>query len=303
MGKRTGYSDFEQFAYDIEGWDVDFKQLSTDPFLSYLQQTESNDLFITSAWFATKLEQRGSAPVDKWTFALLDTGSPEIVWRGQLLSNHIAIYAPDSEIDAYSPPGFNVLTISISSEEVDQWLQLYQHDKPKVLYASGEVLPVDEYTLQKIRTAARQILFATEPSLQREHEETLISQLLNTLLGAGQGLIKISRADHYRKFKNIVGYIDANLGNNILLSDLCRIGEMSPRTVQRLFRYFIDDTPKKYIRTRRLNNVRKELNEKPDTDRYIADIANRWGFWHMGQFASDYYKLFGELPNETLKKN
>ena len=35
----------------------------------------------------------------------------------------------------------------------------------------------------------------------------------------------------------------------------------------------------------------------------IRDIANRYGFWHMGQFAADYKKLFGELPSKTLKQN
>lgn len=33
-----------------------------------------------------------------------------------------------------------------------------------------------------------------------------------------------------------------------------------------------------------------------------ADVANNWGFWHMGRFAADYRKFFGELPSETLQK-
>ena len=32
----------------------------------------------------------------------------------------------------------------------------------------------------------------------------------------------------------------------------------------------------------------------------VADAANEWGFWHMGQFAKDYRRMFGELPSETL---
>jgi len=35
----------------------------------------------------------------------------------------------------------------------------------------------------------------------------------------------------------------------------------------------------------------------------VADVANRHGFWHMGQFAKDYRKTFGELPSETLKRS
>jgi len=30
-------------------------------------------------------------------------------------------------------------------------------------------------------------------------------------------------------------------------------------------------------------------------------VANAWGFWHMGQFARDYRRLFGELPSDTLR--
>ncbi|MCK5375915.1 MAG: helix-turn-helix domain-containing protein, partial [Acidobacteria bacterium] len=33
----------------------------------------------------------------------------------------------------------------------------------------------------------------------------------------------------------------------------------------------------------------------------VTDVANNWGFWHMGQFAADYRKMFGELPSQTLQ--
>jgi AraC family ethanolamine operon transcriptional activator len=34
----------------------------------------------------------------------------------------------------------------------------------------------------------------------------------------------------------------------------------------------------------------------------VVDVANRWGFWHMGQLAADYRRQFGELPSETLRR-
>ena len=34
----------------------------------------------------------------------------------------------------------------------------------------------------------------------------------------------------------------------------------------------------------------------------IIDAASRWGFWHMGQFAADYRRKFGELPSETRNR-
>ena len=32
----------------------------------------------------------------------------------------------------------------------------------------------------------------------------------------------------------------------------------------------------------------------------VTDIANNWGFWHLGDFARNYRREFDELPSETL---
>jgi AraC-like DNA-binding protein len=38
------------------------------------------------------------------------------------------------------------------------------------------------------------------------------------------------------------------------------------------------------------------------SERNISSIAMGWGFTHLGRFSSDYKKLFGETPSETLKR-
>jgi AraC family ethanolamine operon transcriptional activator len=85
----------------------------------------------------------------------------------------------------------------------------------------------------------------------------------------------------------------------LTVSDLCkRIGTSAP-TLYRAFQEQFGVSPKQYIQIRRLCGARQQLFEKT-TEESIADIANNWGFWHMGQFAADYRQHFGELPSETL---
>ena len=75
----------------------------------------------------------------------------------------------------------------------------------------------------------------------------------------------------------------------------------SERTLEYVFQERLGLSPKKYIRTYRLNRARRELTNPTHPGRKISDVANAWGFWHMGQFAGDYKALFGELPSETLR--
>jgi AraC family ethanolamine operon transcriptional activator len=35
----------------------------------------------------------------------------------------------------------------------------------------------------------------------------------------------------------------------------------------------------------------------------IIELAGIHGFWHMGQFAADYRRIYGELPSATLDRN
>jgi AraC family ethanolamine operon transcriptional activator len=47
--------------------------------------------------------------------------------------------------------------------------------------------------------------------------------------------------------------------------------------------------------------ARRDLRRAP-ADAKVADIANLWGYWHLGKFAADYRDQFRELPSQTLRR-
>ena len=62
-------------------------------------------------------------------------------------------------------------------------------------------------------------------------------------------------------------------------------------------------TPKSYLAGQRLFGVHRELWRSAPSKALVSNVAENWGYWHMGQFAADYRKLFGELPSSTLKRS
>jgi AraC family transcriptional regulator, ethanolamine operon transcriptional activator len=95
-------------------------------------------------------------------------------------------------------------------------------------------------------------------------------------------------------------YMIEHAADAVTIRDICRKAGVCERMLEYTFREHYGVTPKAYLQAFRLNGVRRELHAAAPADMKVADAANRWGFWHMGQFAADYRKLFGEKPSETL---
>ena len=97
-------------------------------------------------------------------------------------------------------------------------------------------------------------------------------------------------------------YINANLTNPIMLSDVCNHANVNARTLQRLFKHNLGFSPTQYILIRRLNTVRRELMESNAELGRVTTIALNHGFNHLGHFAVQYRKFFGETPRQTLHR-
>jgi len=138
--------------------------------------------------------------------------------------------------------------------------------------------------------------------MQEEIESELPRRLLNALCSAEPNKQFSRPLKKQRALRKAVDYIRTHSNSHITINTLCQETQVSARTLQHAFLEHFGLSPKAYLQVQRLNDAHKELFTSSPLDVRIADAAHRQGFWHMGQFASDYKRLFGELPSETLRK-
>ena len=96
-------------------------------------------------------------------------------------------------------------------------------------------------------------------------------------------------------------YMEANARENITIADLTRVTGVSGRALYEGFRRFKGSSPKACLRAIRMQAIRKELLAGAEDDD-VTRLAARWGFTHLGRFASNYQKIFGEKPSQTLRR-
>ncbi|WP_261546217.1 helix-turn-helix domain-containing protein [Burkholderia multivorans] len=87
----------------------------------------------------------------------------------------------------------------------------------------------------------------------------------------------------------------------VTVLELCRALRCSRRTLQTSFQRVADVTPVAYLRTIRLNAVRRLLRTTSAQQLGVGEAAASWGFTHLGYFAREYRDLFGELPSQTQR--
>ncbi|MET3998478.1 AraC family transcriptional regulator [Marinobacterium sp. MBR-109] len=104
-----------------------------------------------------------------------------------------------------------------------------------------------------------------------------------------------------RSFSHLLAYVEANIRDDLSVEELAQVGNVSVRTVYNLFAKYFNVTPKLFIKQSKLKSLREELVSGKAV-RNVTEVALDYGFTHLGRFSSDYRKMFGELPSETLRR-
>ncbi len=104
-----------------------------------------------------------------------------------------------------------------------------------------------------------------------------------------------------RDVRRAIGYIDANLEQPIRLEDLVAVSGAPGRSLNAHFREATGLSPMAYLRRERLRAARRALEIGQETS--VTAVALRFGFGHVGRFASDYRAAYGEAPSETLLRS
>lgn len=96
-------------------------------------------------------------------------------------------------------------------------------------------------------------------------------------------------------------FIHDHAREDLTLEDIERAAGVSRYKLFDSFKEHIGQAPMAYLKKFRLEAVRRDILADR-SERNVSCIAMGWGFTHLGRFSSDYKRVFGEAPSQTLKR-
>jgi AraC-like DNA-binding protein len=139
----------------------------------------------------------------------------------------------------------------------------------------------------------------------RAAEQSLLAHIVSALHDSALGRARDLRRAHglTGAARRAVEFIEAHLQDDIGLRDIVASSGASLRSLYRSFERAHGTSPMAYLRQRRLQEAHTELlSADPGTVR-VTDVALRWGFAHLSDFALRYRESYGCLPSETLRRH
>lgn len=302
------FDDVDEFSETSREWDLEIRQLDKGKFEGALRQISCGPVLISHISFNRRIELRASAQAGTRVFGI-HLSQPVRWCRMRSSEGDIQSHAGGVEVEAITSPGHGTYAVAVAEEFFYKICE--QVGTPKLGERLGEmeVFSCQPQQLRKLYWAlykisncvAESIGQADCPQARRDPPLEFLHDLCSVMDHARSSNIHPSSARRTKAVKRAVDYIASYADAPPTIQDLCRAAGVSERTLHYAFLEEFGTTPKAYTKTYRLNGARQALRRTDPSFGKVTDIANDWGFWHLGQFAADYQRMFGELPSQTIQ--
>ena len=295
----THFKHIEHFLDRVQHWDLDFKLLGIGGFEGSVKQLASQNVLLAYARFHRGLDQTGATPPGFRTYVILGHTCSGFRWRGhQITQNDLLIFPDSNELHSASHMDFEVFTVSIHLDYIEQ---LSDDFGLSTIPNKLEVLHMDAHTADELRSLAAIIV----QSSGGEAAQVLAYKLTEKIVIAAaetrpEKMTTLRKRD--MAVDKVVEFVRSTPNPTSELAQLCRIANVSERTLQYAFKERYGIAPYTFVKRWNLNTARRQILLDSPGDTTINKICMDLNFMHQGQFAADYRKLFAELPSETLNR-
>jgi AraC family transcriptional regulator, ethanolamine operon transcriptional activator len=306
---RTSSSDIDEQAASLREWNQVYEQITPGRFIGGLHEMcfPRVQLFretTNQAVHECGTPWRGSRAIG---VPLRMEGTA--LFRGESVTEGAMVtLGPDDELDFYTPRSFEILGLVVDADALDTHSRQVEHrDLPAAFAGKGVLVPgsqrLDEF--RRLLLSVLQSLDVNPNALQfrqtqRLLEQTIFAALVAVVADDGESS-KPPCAGRQHVVDAAHAFMRSHIAEPITVADLCVALGVSRRTLQYSFHEVLGINPVRFLRAMRLNGVRRDLKASTRPAESVQDIAARWGFWHLGHFVTDYKRMFGELPSDTLR--
>lgn len=307
--RRTFHDADEQAACVAALYPQRYEQSGPGCFFGEMTRIDLGGIIVVRECVNRRLFQSGA--MRNLSIGWLERSDGRFRVNGQDLGPHRALlYGKGSDFEMLCGPseliGISVVPELLAEEERD----FIPACAAKLAGGVREVPPALEATLRRAATDALTLLYKPE---ETGDCAALRAFLRNALLRVVLPIALLPRVDepsvrrrartHERVVLAATREIAANLTQPLSIDELSHRVGVSRRNLFYAFETMLDESPRRYLQTMRLNAVRRAIKRADRGGDGIADVAWAWGFAHASRFAADYKRLFGELPSQTARRH
>ena len=299
------FNDGDELTADIRKWNHEITQVGRGRFSGALTIAHTEFLqFYRAAW-SPGFYIRGQPPLGSIAIGIQCGGTKSAVWHGrELASNEVIMLDATHEIDCQTEIDCDMLVVSFQADVFAQHAETLRGRQLAPSSSSSRLIVSDPSTRRRLLRHWLKLLKSTQQlgsrlcdrkiaaHIESESLEMLIASLLPPDKDA-------KMAERRRVALQARRYMVLNLEEVPTITDICRAVHAAERTLHLGFREAFGITPKRFLKALRLNAVRSALLNA-GSESTVAELAYRWGFSHLSNFAADYCRMFGELPSRTL---
>lgn len=305
--------DADEHAHNLTNWEQCYDQTTPGAFSGSLHELQLPGMQVFKEHTSQGMRQSCCVWPDALWFGLPQRPAPGTAPAGGRINGRCAegdtvMVRPGSqEFELLTPADYGIYGIVVRQERLREaadaqgyqldWGRLTRHE---LLHVDSQAHARCLHTLDRLlHTPAHGHSLPTLPQAAADPAEQLMEALLPLLDGARDpAQVSSSFARHQRVVAKARACLLAHPDQPLDVPELCEQLHVSRRTLQYCFEHVLGLTPMQYLRILRLNGARRSLRQQgPGTS--VQDVAARWGFWHLSQFATDFRKLFGHTPSQT----
>ena len=219
------------------------------------------------------------------------------------------IVPPGQPISVVFEPGYEQLLLRIETAALEKALLTILGTKPRGSLIFDPFAPAMEPSSQILRDLTM-FLAKQLNSAAAQLPNAVLAELEQTLTIAFLSAHRHNFSEFFaapakeaapRTVRLAEEYIESSWNRAITIEELALRTNTSIRSLYTAFRKSRGYTPMAFAKSVRLQRAKQMLQEANQRTS-VSEIAFKCGFGNLGHFASDFRKMFGELPSEILAR-
>jgi AraC family ethanolamine operon transcriptional activator len=306
--RRAEHAD--QHSANFTGWSNEFTQVTPGAFAGLAREIWLGPIQLFHDAVNRPTRYRGCAwQRSRVLLSFLPASGPVYYGERRLAPRTVLTYRWDDASRFNLTTGFESVGVCVDEHFLEEhagsvWgLPLREHHRTPQLVAGCAAAGADvQDTLLRLINRVCECPAILENTLAAAVIADDLLEILISTLGAdahGRERPAPPSVRSYTVFK-AQQFIEERLATGFTTSELCKVVRISRRALEYAFRDVVGISPRRYIMALRLGRARRDI--AGSTLASISDIAQRWGFFHLGRFSSLYKSFFGELPSATPRR-